>query len=33
MSLGWVKAYNELYGNEEADRLAKEATKLYPEDP
>jgi len=30
---GWVKAYNKLYSNEEADRLAKEATNLYPEDP
>jgi len=30
---GWVKAHNELYGNEEADRLAKEATHVYPEDP
>jgi len=30
---GWVKAHNELHGNEEADRLAKEATNLYPEDP
>jgi len=33
VSLGWVKAHNELHGNEEADRLAKEATNLYPEDP
>ena len=30
---GWVKAHNELHDNEEADRLAKEATNLYPEDP
>ena len=30
---GWVKAHNELHGNEEADRLAKEATNLYSEDP
>jgi len=33
VSFGWVKAHNELHGNEEADRLAKEATNLYPEDP
>jgi len=33
VSFGWVKAHNELHGNEEADRLAKEATTLYPEDP
>ena len=33
VSFGWVKAHNELYGNEEADRLAKEAIHLYPEDP
>jgi len=32
VSFGWVKAHNELHGNEEADRLAKEATNLYPED-
>jgi len=30
VSFGWVKAYNELHSNEEADRLAKEATKVYP---
>jgi len=30
---GWVKAHNKLHCNEEADRLAKEATNLYPEDP
>jgi len=33
VSFGLVKAYNELLGNEEADRLAKEATNLYPDDP
>jgi len=33
VSFGWVKAHNELYGNEEADRLAKETTNLYFEDP
>jgi len=33
VSYGWVKAHNELHGNEEADRLAKEATNLYPEEP
>jgi len=33
VSFGWVKAHNELHGNEEADRLAKEATNLYPEEP
>jgi len=33
VSFGWVKAHNELHGNEEADRLAKEATILYLEDP
>ena len=33
VSFGWVKAYNELHGNEEAERLAKEATNLYLEDP
>ena len=33
MSFRWVKAHNELHGNEEANRLAKEATTLYPEDP
>ena len=33
VSFGWVKAHNELHGNEEADRLAKEATSLYPKDP
>ena len=33
ISLEWVKAHNELLGNEEADRLAKVATNLYPEDP
>jgi len=32
VTFGWVKAHNELYSNEEADRLAKEATHLYPED-
>jgi len=33
VSFGWVKAHNQLHGNEEADRLAKEATNLYTEDP
>jgi len=33
VSCGWVKAHNELYGNEKADQLAKEATILYPEGP
>ena len=33
VSFGWVKAHNELFGNKEADRLAKEATQLYPENP
>jgi len=33
VSLRWVKAHNELHGNDEADRLAKEATNLYLEDP
>jgi len=33
VSFGWVKAHNELHGNEEADRLPKEATNLYSEDP
>ena len=33
VSLGWVKAHNELHGNEKADRLGKEAINLYPEDP
>jgi len=33
VSFGWVKAHNELHDNEEADRLAKEATNLYSEDP
>jgi len=33
VSFGWVKAHNELHGREEANRLAKEATNLYPEDP
>ena len=33
VSFGWVKAYNELHSNEEADRLAKEAANLYSEDP
>ena len=33
VSFGWVKAHNEVHGNEEADRLAKEATNSYPEDP
>ena len=28
-----IKAHNELHGNEEADRLAKQATNLYSEDP
>ena len=32
VSFGWVKAHNELYSNEEAVRLAKEAINLYPED-
>ena len=33
VSFEWVKAHNELYGNEEADHVAKEGTNLYPEDP
>ena len=33
VSFGWVKAHNEVHGNEEADRLAKEATNLYSEGP
>jgi len=33
VSSGWVKAYNEVHGNEKLDQLAKEATNLYPEDP
>ena len=33
VSFGWVKAHNEIHGNEEADWLAKEATNLYPKDP
>jgi len=33
VSFRWVKAHNELFGNKEADRLAKMATQLYPEDP
>jgi len=33
VSLGWVKAHNEVYGNERADQLAKHTTTLYPEDP
>ena len=33
VSFGWVKAHNEPHGNEEADRLAKEATNLYLKDP
>jgi len=33
VSFGWIKAHNELHGNEEANQLAKEATNLYPEDP
>jgi len=33
VSFGWVKAHNKLFGNEEADPLAKMATQLYPEDP
>jgi len=32
VSFGWVRAHNELFGNEETDRLAKTATQLYPED-
>ena len=32
-SFGWVKAHNEVCGNEKADQLAKHATTLYPEDP
>jgi len=33
VSFGWVKANNVLYGNKDADRLGKEATNLYLEDP
>ena len=33
VSFGWVKAHNEVCGNEKADQLAKHATALYPEDP
>jgi len=33
VSLGWVKAHNEVQGNEKADQLAKQATNLYPEEP
>jgi len=33
VKFGWVKAHNKLYSNVEVDRLAKEATHLYLEDP
>jgi len=33
VSFGWVKAHNDVGGNEKADQLAKHATTLYPEDP
>jgi len=33
VSFGWVKAYNDVYGNEQADQLAKAATNIYPEAP
>ena len=33
VSFGWVKAHNEVCGNEKADQLAKHATTLYPEEP
>jgi len=32
VSFGWVKAHNDIHGNEEADRVVQEATNLYPED-
>jgi len=33
VSFGWVKAHNEVHGNEKADQLAKQATTVYPEEP